>query len=84
MTGLGSRQRNLLAALARPSLFLVVGDKVARSLSDRGLLAPHGNDSLYAITPAGLRCLADELDAGRIKQEPALRALRGEGGVDRE
>ena len=69
MRPLGSKQRELLGALASPARLLIVGNTVAESLTRRGLLAPQGNkgDSFYQITPAGMRALADEWEAGRLE-----------------
>lgn len=65
---IGPRQRRLLAQLARPGSALIVGDDVSRSLVRRGLLEEDtpGSDSILTITPAGLRVLADEAEAGRV------------------
>lgn len=62
---LGKNQRERLTALGCPSTAQVVGCDVTRSLAKRGLLRSDG-DGFYCITPAGLRWLADELEAGRI------------------
>ena len=66
---LGSRQRELLGKMGCPGRFLIVGDKVVESLARRGLLAAQGKrgDSFYQITPAGLRALAEEWEAGRLE-----------------
>ena len=69
MRPLGKLQRERLMGLASPSLLLVVGDAVSASLIKRGLLAPAVPDrpeAWHRITPAGLRALADEFQAGRL------------------
>lgn len=63
---LGKRQRVLLAKLGGIWMCLVVGDALSASLVRRGLLAATPDGSFAHITPAGLRALADELDAGRL------------------
>jgi hypothetical protein len=65
---LGDKQIELLAALGCPTWSMICGDKMLRRLAALGLLRPLGDDSFFCITPAGLRALADALDAGRIKQ----------------
>jgi hypothetical protein len=63
---LGKNQRERLTALGCPTTAQVVGCAVTRSLAKRGLLRSDG-DGFFCITPAGLRWLADELEAGRIE-----------------
>lgn len=48
-----------------------------RALIKRGLLREH--DGSYCITPAGLRAVADEMDAGRLKDgiDTWAAAMRG-------
>jgi len=70
---LGKHQLCLLATMASPFSLLVVGDRISRSLVRRGLLGQHfakKDDAFIGITPAGLRALADEMEAGRL--EPFL------------
>lgn len=62
---LGKNQLSTLKMLGCPSAAQVVGCNVSRSLERRGLLRSD-NDSFFCITPAGLRVLADALEAGRI------------------
>ncbi|HYD66113.1 hypothetical protein [Azospirillum sp.] len=60
-----------LLGLASPSMLLVVGDAVSKSLVKRGLLKPrlrNRPDAWHGITPAGLRALADAYEAGKLKQ----------------
>lgn len=64
---LGKHQRDLLAALAGVTMALVVGDKLSDSLVRRGLLAAEPDGSCAHITPAGLRAIADEIEAGRVE-----------------
>ncbi len=67
---LGKHQLCLLASMASPFSALVVGDKVSRSLVDKGLLAPHfsDKDAWHGITAKGLRELADQFEAGNLNQ----------------
>ena len=69
MRPLGSKQRELLGMLSSPTRFMIVGNAVAESLARRGLLAAQGEDGtgFFQITPAGLRVLADEWEAGRLE-----------------
>ena len=78
---LGSRQLAWLKNLASPHRFLIVGNKVSQSLARRGLLAPRSPDgtAFFQITPAGLRTLADEWDAGRI-EFPLPKPKKAESG----
>lgn len=64
---LGSRQRDLLTKLSAVTMALVVGDGLSQSLVRRGLLAAEDDGSFAHITARGLRVLADEIDAGRVK-----------------
>lgn len=91
MRALGRLQLDLLAKLASPSLFLVVGKPLSTSLVRRGLMRAHGapappNDphgGFVQITPAGLRALADAWEAGRLSFDPpSLRAERKGGKAD--
>lgn len=76
---LGKRQLDRLIGLACPGLVQVVGDAVSDSLVRRGYLKAKPNGSFARITPAGLRRLADELEAGRIKDPvAAIKAKRGQ------
>lgn len=72
MPPLGKNQLERLLGLASPSSLLVVGgDRVIRSLERRGLVAPAVKDRPDAwlqITPAGMRALADALEAGQLNQ----------------
>lgn len=64
---LGSRQLESLITLARPGSVMLTPDAVERSLLALGLLSqPEGRPGTMRITPAGLRRLADELEAGRV------------------
>lgn len=64
---LGQHQRDLLARLGGVTMALVVGDKVSDSLVKRGLAVAEPDGSFVRIAPAGLRMLADEIEAGRIE-----------------
>ena len=54
--------------------FQICPDAQTRALCKRGLLAAFGagntSDGFIGVTPAGLRWLADEIDAGRIDPRP--------------
>ena len=64
---LGIRQLELLRGIGTTGA-LVVGNKTSRRLCALGLMKAHGRDgSFAAITPAGLRALADAAEAGRIE-----------------
>jgi hypothetical protein len=63
---LGTKQRDMLGALASPSVAMIVPDKVALSLVKRGLLRTY-DGGFACITPSGLRTLANELEEGRVE-----------------
>lgn len=79
---LGCEQINYLKAMGGVGRFLVVPDKVSDSLCARGLMKSHGTDrSFVGITPAGLRALADLLDAGIIPEPvPSMKPSVTGGG----
>ncbi|MBN9469965.1 MAG: hypothetical protein J0J10_14460 [Bosea sp.] len=66
MTRLGKHQLGLLSGLGSPSMRLVVACKLSDSLERQGLLKSDHSGGFVGITPAGLRRLADELEAGRL------------------
>lgn len=71
MRPLGKNQLERLLGLASPSMMLVVGDKLSKSLVSRGLLAPKfpdKPDAWHRITPQGMRALADAFEAGQLQQ----------------
>lgn len=72
MRPLGKNQLQRLLGLASPgSLLIVADDRVSQSLMARGLTAPRFADepnAWHAITPNGLRVLADALEAGQLQQ----------------
>ncbi len=72
MRPLGRNQLERLLGLASPSSLLVVGgDRVSESLVRRGLLQPkkpEDSNGWLQITPAGMRALADEFEAGTLDQ----------------
>ena len=76
---LGINQTRMLIMLASPTTALVTPDAVSRSLIKRGLVSDESG--LIRITPAGLRALADEMDAGRVETaiEAMERDAKGEG-----
>lgn len=64
---LGRRQLELLRKIGCLSA-LVVPSATSRRLCELGLMKSHGDDgSFAAITPAGLRAVADAADAGKIE-----------------
>jgi hypothetical protein len=76
-TRLGPLQIRRLASIA-VGMCQVVPDSVSRSLTRRGLMEPTGSDgeSLVVVTPAGLRALADAMDAGRFPYKPDWDAIK--------
>lgn len=65
---LGQQQRDLLATMANPSMMLVTPDRTSAALVRHGYLrSSGGEDGSCCITPAGLRALAEEMLAGRLK-----------------
>lgn len=76
MKALGKRQEQRLAALALGSFQIVASDRVAQSLARRGLTKAAGRDAdaFHRITPAGLRALADAMQAGRLDEWTRLPA----------
>jgi hypothetical protein len=68
---LGKLQLERLMGLASPSMMLVVGDALSKSLVKRGLLKanfPDTPEAWHRITPDGLRALADAYEAGQLAQ----------------
>lgn len=71
MRPLGKHQLQLLLGLASPSMLLIVGNDLSKSLVKRGLLKPRLRkrpEAWHAITPAGMRVLADAYETGQLKQ----------------
>jgi len=63
---LGKRQLQFLRGVGVGAA-VVVPNRYSRRLCEVGLMKAHGADgSFAAITPAGLRALADAAEAGRI------------------
>ena len=62
---LGIRQLELLRSVGTTRA-LVVADRASSRLCEIGLMKEMGDGSFVAVTPAGLRALADAVDAGRI------------------
>lgn len=71
---IGPQQLQRLITLSSLGCMLIVGDRLSESLVRRGLLADDGKGDWCRITPAGLRALADEMEAGRV--EDALEVMR--------
>ncbi len=70
MKRLGTQQLRLLCTLGSPGLALVVPDRVSNSLVRLGLLRDthRAGPGMQRVTAAGLRRLADEMEAGRLEQ----------------
>lgn len=72
MARLGKKQLGFLAGMVGTGVgtgrAAVVGDALIHSLVARGCMRPLGpqGDSFFVVTPAGLRAVADALDAGTI------------------
>ena len=71
---IGQQQLRLLIMTASPTRILLTTDKVSDSLVRRGLLRETDRSKACCITPAGLRALADEMEAGRV--DDALERMR--------
>lgn len=65
---LGKHQLSLLRNLGTTAA-VVAPDAMTRRLCELGLMKAHGgkDGSFAAITPAGLRVLADAVEAGKIE-----------------
>jgi hypothetical protein len=89
---LGRHQLRLLAVLGNPHNMLIVPDKVALSLSRRGLVEPRSapasaigaggvdKGAFFGITPAGLRRLAVAIERGELGDLSPKRPGHEEGG----
>jgi hypothetical protein len=64
---LGKEQLRLLSVLASPGVCMPAPCRVAESLKRRGLLRSTEGGGGAVIAPAGLRALADALEAGRVR-----------------
>lgn len=71
---LGPKQLELLILASSVTSVLLSTDKVSASLVKRGLLRERDAGKACCIAPAGLRLLADEMEAGRV--DDALEAIR--------
>lgn len=69
MAKLGKRQLETLAALAWYQCAMVVGSRMTKRLETLGLVEHHGRDrqSFAALTPNGLRTVADACEDGRLE-----------------
>lgn len=67
MARLGIRQLELMRACGTCRAILV-GDRMTDRLCELGMMKSHSRDGngVVALTPAGLRALADAAEAGRI------------------
>jgi hypothetical protein len=64
---IGAKQLEILIILATPDRAMIVPGKTERGLIQRGLLKVEDNGGFARITPAGLRALADAMEAGRVE-----------------
>ncbi len=64
---LGPNQLRLLSATASPYSLLLTPDRQSDRLVQLGLLRQSEVGKACCITPAGLRALADAIEAGRLK-----------------
>jgi len=71
---IGQRQLRILIMIASPTRVLITIDRVSAALVKRGLIRELVPGGACCITPAGLRLLADEMEAGRV--DDALEAIR--------
>jgi hypothetical protein len=62
---IGKDQLQMLVMLGSPTRSLITPGKSERGLVAKGLLR-QDNGGACCITPAGLRVLADEMEAGRV------------------
>lgn len=69
MAPLGKNQLDFLMKMSGMGRAVIVGDKLIRSLCDRGLLVALSTegDSFFVLTPNGLRAIADAIDSGALK-----------------
>lgn len=70
----GKNQLQILIMLGSPATLLLAPDRLVRGMVSRGLLRERAPGKACCITPAGLRRLADEMQAGRV--DDALEAMR--------
>lgn len=80
---LGNRQRELLVSFRVGSL-LLTPNGVSRTLVARGLLREDKPGGSCCITPAGLRALADAMEAGQVQDAITTFAAKREENVARE
>lgn len=70
---IGKNQIKTLVVLGSPTMAMVVPGETELGLIKRGLLRTR-DGGMACITPAGLRVLADEMEAGRV--DDALERMR--------
>lgn len=75
---IGPHQLRTLVMLASPTMIMPAPDAGARAMVRRGLLRLRPDGSSVCIAAAGLRALADAMEAGRV--ESALDAMRRDAG----
>ncbi len=71
---IGKNQLETLIALGSPTRLLLVPGRAEKGLVVKGLLREREPGKACCISPAGLRVLADEMEAGRV--DDALEAMR--------
>jgi hypothetical protein len=74
VTRIGKNQLCMLITLASPTMLLLTPGKAEAAMVRRGLLREREPGGALAITPAGLRALADEMEAGRV--DDAMARMR--------
>ena len=83
MIRLGKDQLRMLIVLASPTCLCLTPGRSEMGLVKRGLLridyGPKGNSAAVCITAAGLRALADHMEAGHV--ESAIEAMRREAAA---
>lgn len=74
MPHVGDQQLRTLIVLASPTCIMLTSDKSSRAMVKSGLLQERNGGEATCITAAGLRALADAMEAGRV--ETALEAMK--------
>lgn len=71
---IGKHQLRTLIMLGSPGCLLLTPGRSEQGMVARGLLRERAPGKACCITPAGLRALADEMEAGRV--DDALEQIR--------
>lgn len=80
---LGKHQLRMLMVMGSPTMRLITPNETSRALAKRGLITDRDGGA-FRITAAGLRALADEMDAGRIASTLTDMRKEQEQGVARK